>query len=64
LRGSSIWSRGEQGQALVESGLLLATLAGGLAIGGTWLMRTHPEMLRAVDAQIRASYFLLSLPFP
>jgi hypothetical protein len=64
LRGSSIWSRGEQGQALVESGLLLATLAGGLAIGGTWLMRTHPEMLRAIDAQIRGSYFLLSLPFP
>jgi hypothetical protein len=64
LRGASVWSRGEQGQALVESGLLLATLAGGLAIGGTWLMRTHPEMLRAVDAQIRGSYFLLSLPFP
>jgi hypothetical protein len=64
LRGSGIWSQGEQGQALVESGLLLATLAGGLAIGGTWLMRTHPEMLRAIDAQIRGSYFLLSLPFP
>lgn len=56
--------RGEDGQALVESAVLLATLLGGLAIGGTWLMKTHPGMLRAIDAQIRGSYFLLSLPFP
>src|SRR5262249_8152245 len=28
---------GESGQALVESGLLLATLLGSLAVGGTWL---------------------------
>ncbi len=55
---------GESGQALVESGLLLATLLGSLAVGGTWLMRTHPELLRALDEQIRGSYFLLSLPFP
>ena len=56
--------QGERGQALIESGLLLATLLGGLAIGGTWLMKAHPEMLRALDAQIRGTYFLLSLPFP
>jgi Flp pilus assembly pilin Flp len=56
--------RGEHGQALVESGLLLATLIGGLAAGGTWLMKTQPQLLRALDAQIRGSYFMLSLPFP
>lgn len=56
--------RGEEGQALVESSLLLATLAGALAVGGTWLMRTHPRLLNALDAQVRASYFALSLPFP
>jgi hypothetical protein len=57
-------SAGEQGQALVESSVLLATLLGALAIGGAWLMKTHPEMLRAVDARLRGYYFLLSLPFP
>ena len=55
---------GERGQALVESGLLLATLLGALAIGGTWLMKTQPELLRALEEQVRGSYFLLSLPFP
>jgi len=54
----------EDGQALVESGILLATLVGGLAVGGTWLMKTHPGMLRALGAHVRGSYFLLSLPFP
>jgi len=56
--------RAEDGQALVESGILLATLIGGLAVGGVWLMRAHPDMLRALDAHVRGSYFLLSLPFP
>ena len=56
--------RAEDGQALVESGILLATLIGGLAVGGAWLMRVHPDMLRALDAHVRGSYFLLSLPFP
>ena len=56
--------RGERGQALVESGLLLATLLGSLAVGGAWLMQAHPELLRALDAQIRGTYFFLSLPFP
>jgi hypothetical protein len=59
------WLRGhEQGQALVESSILLATLVGGLAVGGVWLMKTHPRMLRAIDAQIRSHHFALSLPFP
>ena len=58
------WGRGEEGQALVESSLLLATLAGALAVGGIWLMRTHPGLLNALDGQIRGSYFALSLPFP
>jgi hypothetical protein len=59
-----LWRHGEDGQALVESSILLATLLGGLAVGGVWLMRTHPAMLDAIDSLIRGAYFLLSLPFP
>jgi hypothetical protein len=55
---------GEEGQALVESSLLIAALVGALAAGGIWLMKTHPRMLNALDARIRGSYFALSLPFP
>jgi hypothetical protein len=58
------WRTGEDGQALVESSLLLAALVGALAVGGTWLMRTHPRMLQALDGHIRGFYFALSLPFP
>jgi hypothetical protein len=54
----------QSGQALVEQGILLATLLGGLAVGGVWLMKTHPQMLRMFDIQIRSYYFMLSLPFP
>ena len=64
MRLRTLLRGGENGQALVESGLLLATLVGSLAAGEAWLMKTHPELLRALDAQIRGSYFLLSLPFP
>lgn len=56
--------RRARGQALVETSLLLATLVGALAVGGTWLVRTHPRMLRALDATARGDYFALSLPFP
>lgn len=56
--------RSERGQALVEEALLLATLLGALAVGGMWLMKTHPDLIRALDAQVRADYFMLSLPFP
>jgi hypothetical protein len=55
---------GEDGQALVESALLLATLLGALAVGGTWMLKTHPEMFRALDARVRGYSFALSLPFP
>jgi hypothetical protein len=58
------WRKGEKGQALVEQGLLLATLLGGLAVGGVWLMKTHPQMLNAINIQVRGYYFVLSLPFP
>jgi hypothetical protein len=55
---------GEEGQALVESALLLATLLGVLAVGGTWLLQTHPRMLRAINAHVRGYCSALSLPFP
>ncbi len=55
---------GQRGQALTETGLLLATLLGGLAVGGLWLMKTHPEMMNAINSQVRGYYFMLSLPFP
>ena len=55
---------GEEGQALAESALLLATLLGALAVGGTWLLKTHPQMLRAIDTQVRGHCLALSLPFP
>ena len=58
------WRHGEDGQALVESSILLATLLGGLAVGGVWLIKTHPQMLRAIDAHVRGYFFALSLPFP
>ncbi|TMA23022.1 MAG: hypothetical protein E6J88_13425 [Deltaproteobacteria bacterium] len=55
---------GQSGQALVEQGVLLATLLGGLAVGGVWLMKTHPDMMNAINIHIRGYYFMLSLPFP
>ena len=58
------WMLDEDGQALVESSLLLAAVVGALAVGGLWLMRTHPGLLQALDAQLRGFYFALSLPFP
>jgi hypothetical protein len=54
----------ESGQALAEQAILLMTLLGVLAVGSLWLMRTHPEMIHALDIQIRGFYFVLSLPFP
>ncbi len=57
-------ARRQSGQALTESSLLLATLLGGLAVGGVWLMKTHPEMMNAFNVHVRGFYYLLSLPFP
>jgi hypothetical protein len=54
----------ESGRALVEQAILLATLLGVLVVGSLWLMRTHPEMIHAIDVQVRGFYFVLSLPFP
>ena len=56
--------RRQSGQALTESSLLLATLLGGLAVGGIWLLKTHPEMMNALNIHVQGFYFLLSLPFP
>lgn len=55
---------GERGQALVESSLLLAALCGALAVGGTWLMKSQPQLLDGIGAHVRGLYFALSLPFP
>ena len=63
-RWKQLWSRGQQGQALTEQGILLATLLGGMAVGGVWLMKRHPDLLNAIDIHVRGFYFTLSLPFP
>lgn len=63
-RWKRLWCGGQKGQALVEQSMLLATLLGGLAVGGVWLMKTHPQMLNAIDTHVRGFYFVLSLPFP
>lgn len=64
----SRWQRclraGQSGQALVEQGVLLATLLGALAVGAAALLKTHPGMLNAIDSQVRGYYFMLSLPVP
>ena len=44
--------------------MLGLALLGALAVGGAWLMKTQPSLLRAIDARVRGSYFALSLPFP
>jgi hypothetical protein len=63
-RKPGFWLCDESGQALVEQSILLATLLGVLAVGSLWLLRTQPEMIHALDVQIRGFYFVLSLPFP
>ena len=63
-RLARLWRSGQHGQALTETGLLLATLLGGLAVGGLWLMKAHPELINAINSQVRGYYFALSLPFP
>ena len=56
--------RDESGQALTEQGILLTTLLGIGAVGGLWLVKTHPGMLKALDIAVRSYLFVLSLPFP
>ncbi len=63
-RWRKLWRGGQRGQALTEQGILLATLLGGLAVGGVWLMKTHPQMLDMITIQVRSYYFTLSLPLP
>jgi hypothetical protein len=55
---------GESGQALVEQSVLLATLLGAGAAGGAWLLKSHPDLMNALDLHFRGIYFVLSLPFP
>jgi hypothetical protein len=54
----------ESGQALTEQAILLTTLLGIGAVGGLWLVKAHPEMLKALDIAMRSYLFVLSLPFP
>ena len=63
-RWRKLWRSGQKGQALAEQSILLATLLAGMAVGGVWLMQTHPNMLNAFDTQMRSYYFVLSLPIP
>ena len=55
---------GQSGQAMVESSVLLATLLGGLAVGGGLLMRYHPAMMNVLDTYMKGFYFTYSMPFP
>ena len=69
LRGSaarSIESINEQDALLrlTEQGILLTTLLGIGAVGGLWLVKAHPDMLKALDIAMRSYLFVLSLPFP
>jgi Flp pilus assembly pilin Flp len=64
LRAFGRLLRDESGQALTEQAILLTTLLGIGAVGGLWLVKTHPEMLKALDIAVRSYLFVLSLPFP
>jgi hypothetical protein len=55
---------GQSGQAVTESGVLLAALVAGLFFGGAILNRFHPDMMNALDIYMKGFYFTLSLPFP
>ena len=55
---------GQSGQALVEQSFLLAALLGAGAAGGAWLLKSHPDLMNALDLHFRGVYFVLSLPFP
>lgn len=54
----------QRGQSVVESSVLLATLLGGLVVSGVALNKTHPDMMNAINIQVRGFYYMLSLPFP
>jgi Flp pilus assembly pilin Flp len=64
MRAIAALLRDESGQALTEQGILLTTLLGIGAVGGLWLVKAHPEMLKALDIAMRSYLFVLSLPFP
>jgi len=64
LRSIAAFLRDESGQALTEQGILLVTLLGIGTVSGLWLVRAHPEMLKALDIAVRSYLFVLSLPFP
>jgi len=64
LRALAHRLRDESGQALTEQGILLTTLLGIGAVGGLWLVKAHPDMLKALDIAMRSYLFVLSLPFP
>ena len=63
LRRAVVFLNGESGQALSEQTILLWTLLWMAAVGGVLLNKTHPEMINAINAQVRSYYYMLSLPF-
>jgi hypothetical protein len=58
-----LWRAGQKGQAMTETALLTFLILA-LGVGGDWLMKTHPDMLNAINVHVRGFYFTLSLPFP
>jgi len=64
LRAMAAFLCEESGQALTEQGILLTTLLGIGGVTGLWLVKQHPEMLKALDVAVRSYLFVLSLPFP
>lgn len=54
----------QRGQSVVESSVLLATLLGVIGVGGVALNKTHPDLMNAINIQVRGFYYMLSLPFP
>lgn len=62
-RWKKLWRAGQRGQAVTETALLMFLIFV-LGIATDWLMRSHPQMLNAIDTHVRGFYFVLSLPFP
>jgi hypothetical protein len=54
--------RGQAGQAMSESSLVLAALLGALGATGVTLLRFYPDSLAAFTVYIRGFYIVLGYP--